>query len=142
MTYYYYLASNIKLPSGIYSKSGFINLNESKIALDQTLDLTESDEKVDGFDYPVQIEIVYGLCDPETLEAYDDFGLPLLHKYILDVCSYYKTCTIQIAHILNTHRHPLKIVERRKLLLNQLSNPKQLALHHGELLTIKKIPEF
>ncbi|SHG76209.1 hypothetical protein [Virgibacillus chiguensis] len=139
MTSYYYIASDIELPSGIYTENGFEeNKGIGVVSIDNSLDLTRSKQAVQGLKYPIQLEIVNGLCDPVTLEPDTYYELTLLYKYIYEVTREHKLCTIEIAHIWNEHRRDFKIKKKKKILLKQLKSPKELLLHEGEALIIKK----
>ena len=117
MTYYYYLASDQQMGLG-----------------NGSLDFSKTDVKIPGFDVPVQFEIVNGVEK--------DWELRELLQYIHNHTAPYHTCTVQIANLLNTHRTELKVREKRKVLLHEITSPKQLLLEEGQLLTIKKVPVY
>ena len=117
MTYYYYLASDQKMGLGT-----------------GTLDLTVADDIIPGFDYPVQLEIMNGIEK--------EWELRELLQYIRNHTASYKVCTVQIANLLNSNKVELKVREKSKILLHEISDPKQILLSEGQLLTIKKVPVF
>jgi hypothetical protein len=118
MTYYYYLASDQKLGSG----NGTIGIAMS------------APELIPGFDFPIQVEIINGLEKEWELRA--------LLQYIQNHSVPYKTCTVQVANLLNSNRVELKVRSKSKVLLHEITDPKQLLLEEGQLLTIKKVPGF
>lgn len=116
MTNYLYLASDQKMGLG-----------------NGSLDITEADfEKVPGFDYPVQVEIVNGVEKAWELRE--------LLQYIQNHMAPYKTCTVQVANLLNSNRVELKVQKKSNILLQELTEPSQLFVQEGQLLTIKKVP--
>lgn len=117
MTYYYYLASDQKMGLGT-----------------GTLDLTVADDIIPGFDYPVQLEIMNGIEK--------EWELRELLQYIRNHTASYKVCTVQIANLLNSNKVEMKVREKSKILLHEISDPKQILLSEGQLLTIKKVPIF
>ncbi|MEK3906766.1 hypothetical protein [Oceanobacillus sp. FSL K6-0127] len=134
MTYYYYLASDIPLQKGYYYDEGFhLNFNNST-SHDEILTLEKSDEHIKGFDYPIQIEIFNGVEQEEELQK--------LLYYIQEQTASYKVCSVQIAKLINSNKIKFKVKEKSKLLLHEITNPKQLLLSEGHLITIKKVPTF
>lgn len=116
MTHYYYLASDKKMRFG-----------------NGSVDYIETDYIIPGFDYPVQLET-------QSLEK--EWELRELLQYIRNHTAPYKTCTVQIANLLNSNKVELKVRGKSKILLHKIVNPKQLLLEEGHLLTIKKAPYF
>lgn len=118
MTNYYYLASNQKMGLG-----------------NGSLDITEADlEEIHGFDYPVQVEIVNGVEKVWELRE--------LLQYIQNHMAPYKVCTVQVANLLNSNRVELKVQKKSNILLHEITEPRQLFVQEGHLLTIKKVPTF
>ncbi|MFB1050636.1 hypothetical protein [Paraliobacillus sp. JSM ZJ581] len=106
----------------------------NSISLDKALILEKSEEHIKGFDYPIQIEVFNGVEREEELQK-------LLH-YIKEQTALYKVCTVQIANLLNSNKSTFKVKEKSKILLHEITNPKQLLLSEGHFITIKRVPEF
>lgn len=114
MTSYYYLASDQNMIDGTGS-----------------LEFIEIDPiNVPGFDYPIQREIFNGVEKAWQLRE--------LHQYISNHMTRHAHCIIQIAHLLNSNLVELKVQEKNLLLFSGLTDPRQLLLNEGRLLTIKK----
>lgn len=114
MTNYYYLASDqlMKLGSG-------------------SIDFTESDPgMIPGFDYPIQLEVYNGIEKHSELRE--------LLQYIHNHMARYEVCTVQIANLLNSNLVDLRVHNKYKVLLDEITDPKQLLLQEGDLLTIEK----
>ncbi|WP_033542059.1 hypothetical protein [Planococcus sp. CAU13] len=117
MTYYYYIAADIEL-----TKESLKNVH---------LDIDESEERIKGFDFPIQLEIYNGIN--REREAI------ILLDYILKQAEGHKRCTFQIANLVNSNRVPFKILERRQVQLHKIKSPAELILEEGHLLTIRKV---
>lgn len=118
MTYYYYLASDKKMALG-----------------NGSIDFTETDfHTIPGFDYPIQLEIYNGIEKEWELRA--------LLQYIRNHTAPYKVCVVQIANLINSNKVELKVENKSKILLHEITDAKQLLLEEGHLLTIKKVPTF
>ncbi|WP_235183013.1 hypothetical protein [Gracilibacillus boraciitolerans] len=85
---------------------------------------------IPGFDYPIQREIFNGIEKAWQLRE--------LHQYILNHMARHANCIIQIAHLLNSNLVELKVQEKNVLLFSEFTEPIQLLLNEGQLLTIKK----
>ena len=114
MTNYYYFASDQKMGLG-----------------NGSIDFTETDLHIPGFDFPIQVEIYNGIEKAWELRE--------LLQYILHHTTPYKECIVQIAHLINSNRVELKVQKKSNLLLHEIVDPKQLLLQEGHLLTIKKV---
>lgn len=112
MTSYYYVASDQELGSG----SGSLEFIQ-----------TES-QYIPGFDYLIQKEIYNGV---EKL-----WELRELLQYIRNHMIRHKSCTVQVAHLINSNHVELKVRNTSCLSINEIVDPKQLLLSPGELLTI------
>ena len=117
MTYYYYIAADIEL-----SKESIRNVY---------LDIDESEERIKGFDFPLQLEIYNGI-DRER-EA------RILLDYIMQQAEGHKRCTFQIANLVNSNRVPFKITGKKHAQLHKIKSPAELILEEGQLLTIEKV---
>src|SRR5690606_13476397 len=71
-----------------------------------------------------------------------EWELRELLQYIRNHTASYKVCTVQIANLLNSNKVEMKVREKSKILLHEISDPKQILLSEGQLLTIKKVPVF
>lgn len=115
MTHYYYIASDrpFKFSEG-------------------QLDAWEVDHDIedfiDGFDVPIQLEMLSPQNEREL------FALLLSIKYHFE---HFPTSTVQIANYLNSNIEDCTIDKKKSMQLKELTDPKQLALGVGELMTIK-----
>ena len=116
MTNYYYLASDQKMGLG----NGSLDMTEAEV------------ETIPGFDFPVQVEIVNGVEKAWELRE--------LLQYIQNHMAPYKVCTVQVANLLNSNRVELKVQKKSNILLHELTEPSQLFVQEGQLLTINKVP--
>lgn len=117
MTNYYYIAADIGLP-----KESLKNVY---------LDIDESEERIKGFEFPIQLEIYNGIGREREAR--------ILLEYLMQQAEKHKTCTFQIANLINSNRVPFKILERRQVQLHKIKSPAELILEEGELLTIRKV---
>ncbi|MFC3212670.1 hypothetical protein [Planomicrobium okeanokoites] len=118
MTYFYYIASDIELTPETYKE--------------HQLYFERSNERIKGFDFPVQIEIDNGINTKKDVEV--------LLKYIYEKADNHKRCTFQIAKLVNSNRVPFKVLEKNQVLLHKIKSSEELLLPEGHLLTIKKVP--
>ena len=118
MTNYYYLASDQIMGPG----KGSVQFWE-----------TDS-ERIPGFDYPIQREIY---CGVEK-----DWELGELLQYIHHHTYPHQVCHVQIANLVNSNRVELKVKKKDSILLHDITNPRQLLLEEGQLLTIKIVPVY
>lgn len=117
MTYYYYIAADIGL-----TKESCKNVY---------LDIDESEERIKGFEFPIQLEIYNGINKEREAR--------ILLGYIMQQAEKHKTCTFQIANLINSNRVPFKILEKKHVQLHKVKSPGELILEEGQLLTIEKV---
>lgn len=113
MTYYYYIAADIKLTT------------------DVQLDIDQSFEQLKGFEFPIQLEIYNGINKEREAR--------ILLEYITRQAEKHKRCTFQIANLINSNRVPFKITEKKQVQLHKIKAPSELILEEGQLLTINKV---
>lgn len=113
MTYYYYIAADIELTADVPS------------------DIEKSEERIKGFDFPVQLEIYNGINKESEARV--------LLQYIRQQAEKQKTCTFQIANLVNSNRVPFKILGKKEVQLHKIKSPAELILEEGQLLTIRKV---
>lgn len=118
MTYFYYIASDIELTTETYKE--------------HELYFEKSNERIKGFDFPIQLEIDNGI---NTKEEGD-----ILLEYIHKKTENHKRCTFQIAKLVNSNRVAFKVLEKKQVLLYKLKSSEELLLSEGHLLTIQKVP--
>lgn len=118
MTYFYFIASDIELTGEAYKE--------------YELYFEQSNERIKGFDFPVQIEIDNGI--------HTKGEAAILLEYIYKKAEKQKRCTIQIAKLINSNRVPFKVLEKKQLFLHKIKSAEELLLPEGHLLTIKKVP--
>lgn len=118
MTYFYYIASDIELTTESYKE--------------YELYFERSNERIKGFDFPIQIEIDNGINTKEEVE--------ILWDYIYNKAKNHKRCTFQIAKLINSNREPFKVLEKKQVFLSKIKSSEELFLQEGQLLTIKKVP--
>lgn len=118
MTYFYYIASDIELTTETYKE--------------HELYIERSNERIKGFEFPIQLEIDNGINTKEEAE--------ILLDYMLKKAKNHKSCTFQIAKLFNSNRVPFKVLERKQLFLHKINSSDEFLLPEGQLLTIKKIP--
>lgn len=118
MTYYYYIAADrpFKFSEG---------------QLDAWQVDRDIEDYIDGFDVPIQLE----MFSPEKEKEL--FPLILCIKYHFE---HFPTSTVQIANYLNSNIEDCTIDKKKSIHLKDLTDPKQLALDVGELITIKNYP--
>lgn len=115
MTYFYYIASNIELNTESY--------RENKLYFEN------SNEQIQRFDFPIQLEIDNGINTKEDVD--------ILFDYIHEKAENHKKCTFQIAKLVNSNRVPFKILEKKQVLLHKRKSSEESFLPEGRLLTIK-----
>ncbi|MCH4826926.1 hypothetical protein [Planococcus halocryophilus] len=118
MTYFYYIASDIELTTEIYKE--------------HELYFERSNERIKGFDFPIQLEIDNGINTKEEVD--------ILFEYIHKKAENHKKCTFQVAKLVNSNRVPFKVLEKKQVHLHKLKSSEELFLPEGHLLTIKKVP--
>jgi len=116
MTYYYYIASDKQ-----------IQFAEGQ--LDAWQVDNDIEDYVEGFDVPIQLE----MYSPEKEKEL--FPLYLCIKYHFER---FPTSTVQIANYLSSNIEDCTIDKKKTIQLKKLTEPKQLALDIGELITIQK----
>lgn len=114
MTNYYYLASDHE----IRFAEGQLNAWPAD---------PETEKDVIGFDFPIQFEM---LSPEKEKEA---FPLYLCIHYHFER---FPKATFQLANYLSSNIEECTIDQKKSLSIRNLSSPKQLLLHAGELLTI------
>ena len=115
MTYYYYIAADQPF-----------KFSEGQIDAWQVD--CDIEDYIDGFDVPIQLEML----SPE--KERELFALLLCIKYHFE---HFATSTVQIANYLNSNIEDCTIDKKKSIHLKELTDPKQLALGVGELITIK-----
>lgn len=118
MTYYYYLASDQQF--NVTQANGSLEMIEIE------------NLHIPGFAYEVQIEIFNGVEK--------DWELRELLQFIQQHVSAYETCTVQVANLLNSNRHVLRVIRKESIPFHQLLHFKQLLVEEGQLLHIEKTP--
>ncbi|MCH4828160.1 hypothetical protein [Planococcus halocryophilus] len=118
MTYFYYIASDIELVPEAYKE--------------YELYFEESNERIKGFDFPLQLEIENGINAKEEAE--------ILLEYIYKKAENHKRCAFQVAKLVNSNRVPFKVLEKKQVFLHKIKSSDELLLPEGHLLTIKKVP--
>ena len=92
----------------------------------------ESNERIKGFDFPLQLEIENGINAKEEAE--------ILLEYIYKKAENHKRCAFQVAKLVNSNRVPFKVLEKKQVFLHKIKSSDELLLPEGHLLTIKKVP--
>lgn len=115
MTYYYYIASD----KGIQFVEGQLDAWQ--------VDSIEYD--IEGFDVPIQLEMLSPEKEKELLPLF------LCIKYHFER---FPTSTVQIANYLSSNIEDCKINMNKMIPFKKLTEPRQLALDVGELVTIRK----
>lgn len=118
MTYYTYIAADIALKPEQY--------HEQIFALEQ------SEQRIDGFELPIQLEIYNGVSKKRALQS--------LLAFIQQQAQAHKRCTFQMAYLINSNRVPFHITEKKHVLLHKIKSEQDLLLDEGQLLTIEKVP--
>lgn len=118
MTYYYYIAADIKLKLEQYHEHIF--------------ELDQSEERIKGFELPIQLEIYNGVSKKRALQSL----LAFLHQQAQG----HKQCTFQIANLINSNREPFHITDKKHVYLHKIKSEQDLLLEKGQLLTIEKVP--
>lgn len=118
MTYYYYIAANIPLDAHTYNEHIF--------------SLMPCEEHIKGFTLPIQLEINNGLSKKRQAQS--------LLNFLYAQTASYESCTIEIAHLLNSNHEPYRITQNTTVDLHTLQSADALLLQVGQLLTIRKVP--
>lgn len=118
MTYYYYIAADIELKPEQYHEHIF--------------DLEQSEQRIKGFELPIQLEIYNGVSKKRELQSLLGFIQQQAHGH--------KRCTFQVANLINSNREPFLITEKKHVLLHKIQSEQDLLLEEGQLLTIEKVP--
>ncbi|SDN62666.1 hypothetical protein [Alkalicoccus daliensis] len=120
MTFICYIAADVPLTARSYQ------------ARDLDVHFNKYTKGIKGFNLPLQIEIEYGILTKKELD--------ILLDYLYEHADQYRKCTFQVANFINSTKHSMKVLQRKKVLLHQIRSPEELLLEEGELITIKKIP--
>lgn len=118
MTYYTYIAADITLKPEQYHE--------------QIFELAQSEERIKGFELPIQLEIYNGVSKKRALQS--------LLAFIQQQGHVHKRCTFQIATLVNSNREPFHITEKKHVQLHKIKSEQDLLLEEGQLLTIEKVP--
>lgn len=116
MTYYTYIAANIPLKPEQYHDTQF--------------QLTFYEERINGFELPIQLEIYNGATTKRALKS--------LLAFIQQQADGHQQCTFQLALLLNSTLEPFVITEKKYIQLHKISSEQDLSLKVGQLLTIEK----
>lgn len=117
MTYYTYIAADIPLKPEQYH--------------DAIFELARCEERIKGFEMPIQLEIYNGVSKKRELQS--------LLALIQQQAQGHKQCTFQIAMLINSNREPFLITEKKHVQLHKIQSEQDLLLEEGQLLTIEKV---
>lgn len=117
MTYYTYIAADIPLKPEQYH--------------DAIFELAHCEERIKGFELPIQLEIYNGVTKKRALRS--------LLSFIEQQAQAHKRCAFQIAMLINSNREPFLVTEKKYVQLHKINSEQDLLLEEGQLLTIEKI---
>ena len=117
MTYYTYIAADIALKPEQYHE--------------QIFELEQSEQRIKGFELPIQLEIYNGVSKKRELQS--------LLVFIQQQAQGHKRCTFQIATLINSNREPFVITEEKHVQLHKIKSEQDLLLEERQLLTIEKV---
>lgn len=117
MTYYTYIAADIPLKPEHYHDAQF--------------ELALCEERIKGFELPIQLEIYNGVTKKRELRS--------LLAFIQQQAQGHKRCTFQITMLVNSNREPFLITEKKHVQLHKINSEQDLLLEEGQLLTIEKV---